>query len=104
MKPKNLGLKSYVTIIFLIYINKYETRSIIYQFVSKCLVKKQKLKYIFVILTFEIRSIFLKVNLYCPTVFKFQQLDKKVNKLVKQSHLKDYYKKIDQSLQQTPII
>lgn len=33
---------------------------------------------IFVILTFEVRSIRLKVNLYCPTVFKFQQLDKKL--------------------------
>lgn len=53
--------------------------------------KTEILSNIFVSLTFEIRSIFLKLNLYCPTVFKFQQLDKKVNKLVKQSHLKDYY-------------
>lgn len=66
--------------------------------------KTEILSNIFVILTFEIRSIFFKQNLYCPTVFKFKKLDKKVSKLVKRSHLKDYYKNIEQSLQHTPII
>lgn len=65
--------------------------------------KTEILSNIFVILTFEIRSIRLKVNLYCPTVFKFQQLDKKLTNWSNSPILKIIIKNIEQSLQHTPI-